>query len=581
LKRSLRTLPHKVWERVSGIESRRIRLDLSNTQSELTNTQSELTNTQSELTNTQSELTNTQSELRASRTVLNEFSGEVIQLVGRVDEITSKNPADVTVIVTTKNRPNLLLRALTSINRQSQLPLGVAIINNGEKFSPEEEARIRSTCSAVARIRMIDAQNLLDISSCRQLGLQNVSTKFAAYLDDDNIMWPRWIENAFEFMSERDVSFIYGAQLREDSDPSYFHQEFSKDKIREQNFVDTNSMMHKSDFGRWTPGVTRLSDWNFVLNYLSDHPDSLITPVSAISTLYKVDAPDRLSSSLYSPYRILIGLLHGLIPDGKQILAKKFRYCVVCDSSNSFSAGPNGRKYATCSECGSIERYRALKIINEVLRDYLVRKEVQGKVIEVAPSNVSRSIFEPFGDNYLNFDANPSADGRECDFIADICETPFKDNSVSEFVALHVLEHVPNDKVAMKEICRVMAPNGICILQVPLAENTDRTDEEVIIDDEIRAKRYGQSDHVRLYGTDIVERLEASGLIGRLLSMDDMLPKFLVDILGLDDGFKFIICTPNFDSSAAANLEKVIEVLTGELLKLEIFCRLFEELDSD
>ena len=52
MKRNQKTLPKKVWERLSGIEPRRLWLVLTYTQNELTNTQNELTNTQNELTNT-------------------------------------------------------------------------------------------------------------------------------------------------------------------------------------------------------------------------------------------------------------------------------------------------------------------------------------------------------------------------------------------------------------------------------------------------------------------------------------------------------------------------------------------------
>jgi glycosyltransferase involved in cell wall biosynthesis len=555
----LRELPKKVWERVSGIELRRIRFDL---------------------TNTQSELTNTQSQLYSSRNALKELSLEVMKLVETVDTNGAKNSVSVTVIVTTKNRLNLLLRALMSISRQSLLPKEILIINNGKKFTTEEEASVRNASGLIAGLRLLDAQHLLDVSSCRELGLQKVSTKYVTYLDDDNIMWPSWIKNAFEFMSDRNVSFIYGAQLREDLDSPYFFQEFSKEQIREHNFIDTNSIMHESNFGRWTPGVTRLSDWSFTLNYLSDHPESGITSLSSISTLYKVDGHDRVTTSLYSPYRLLIQLLHGLIPESKQIIEKKSRYCVVCCTSSSFSAGPNGRANAICMECGSIEKYRAFKIINEVIHDYLVKKEVRGKIIEVDPSNVSRLIFAPFGENYLNFETDPSADGIQCDFFSDICEISLVDKSVSEFVALGFLGQIPNYQVAMKEICRVLAPNAIGILHLPPAEDIQRSSGEVIIDDKIRNKRHSQSDQLALYGNDVLERLEANGMIGRLLSVEEMLPKFLVEILGLDSGFKFVIFTPNFDSSATANLVKLNEALTGDFLKLDVFCRLLEVLDS-
>jgi SAM-dependent methyltransferase len=283
---------------------------------------------------------------------------------------------------------------------------------------------------------------------------------------------------------------------------------------------------------------------------------------------------------LYTPYKVLIGLLHKLIPSSEQILEKKIRYCVICNTPSSFLPGPNGRKNATCSNCGSLERHRALKIINEVIFDDLIRNQVPGKIIEVAPSGVSKSIFSRHGSNYESFDINPSADGRDCDFIADICEIPLNDNSVSQFVALHVLEHVLNDQIAMKEISRVLAPNAICILQVPLAQNGEMTQEEVIADDGIRSARYGQADHVRLYGEDILNRLKANGLLGSFISVEDVLPQLLVDFLGLEDGMKFIICITQSNFASVGNLEKVIRNLKGDYQKLEVFCKTLTVLDS-
>ncbi len=76
----------------------------------------------------------------------------------------------------------------------------------------------------------------------------------------------------------------------------------------------------------------------------------------------------------------------------------------------------------------------------------------------------------------------------------------------------HVLEHVPDDRTAMKELFRVLAPGGMAILMVPIALERATTDEDPsVIDPHERIKRFGQFDHVRLYGRDYVDRLRAAG----------------------------------------------------------------------
>jgi hypothetical protein len=85
LTRNFSSVLKKIWERVTGIEPRRLWLELTNTQNELTNTQNELTNTQNELTNTQNELTNTQNELTNTHPQrhkrIHQYVAEALELV--------------------------------------------------------------------------------------------------------------------------------------------------------------------------------------------------------------------------------------------------------------------------------------------------------------------------------------------------------------------------------------------------------------------------------------------------------------------------------------------------------------------
>jgi predicted SAM-dependent methyltransferase len=75
----------------------------------------------------------------------------------------------------------------------------------------------------------------------------------------------------------------------------------------------------------------------------------------------------------------------------------------------------------------------------------------------------------------------------------------------------HVLEHV-DDRKALTEIMRILAPGGMLVASVPIIEGWDTTYEDVAIKDpEDRALHFGQSDHVRWYGRDFRDRLKAAG----------------------------------------------------------------------
>jgi len=94
----------------------------------------------------------------------------------------------------------------------------------------------------------------------------------------------------------------------------------------------------------------------------------------------------------------------------------------------------------------------------------------------------------------------------------DITAMPFADASFDLILCSHVLEHVPNDRQAMAELFRVLAPGGMALLMVPVALDRATTDEDPsVTDPHERIRRFGQFDHVRLYGRDYADRLKAAG----------------------------------------------------------------------
>lgn len=98
------------------------------------------------------------------------------------------------------------------------------------------------------------------------------------------------------------------------------------------------------------------------------------------------------------------------------------------------------------------------------------------------------------------------------DVKADICNLPFEDNAYDFIICNHVLEHIPDDTKAMKELYRVLAPGGTAIIQIPYDKNRDATFEDnSITDRDERARIFGQYDHVRIYGMDYFKKLATVG----------------------------------------------------------------------
>ena len=154
----------------------------------------------------------------------------------------------------------------------------------------------------------------------------------------------------------------------------------------------------------------------------------------------------------------------------------------------------------------SLERHRLLWLYLERETDFFNKKI---KVLHFAPEIAFHERLKRLKNiSYETIDLNsPLADIK-----ADICNLPIKNNSYDFILCNHVLEHIIDDKKAMKELYRILRRGGTGIFQVPLNMTNKKTYEDfTITDPNERNKAFGQYDHVRVYGMDFFERLENVG----------------------------------------------------------------------
>ncbi|WP_298346169.1 class I SAM-dependent methyltransferase [uncultured Algibacter sp.] len=154
----------------------------------------------------------------------------------------------------------------------------------------------------------------------------------------------------------------------------------------------------------------------------------------------------------------------------------------------------------------SLERHRLLWFYLQNETNFFSEKL---KVLHFAPEQAFYKRFKKLDNlNYVTTDLNsPLADVK-----ADICNLPFKDNEFDVIFCNHVLEHIPDDTKAMKELYRILKPSGWGIFQIPQDLNRKTTFEDnTITDKKERAKIFGQYDHVRVYGLDYFDKLRSIG----------------------------------------------------------------------
>lgn len=161
------------------------------------------------------------------------------------------------------------------------------------------------------------------------------------------------------------------------------------------------------------------------------------------------------------------------------------------------------RANALAPDSMSLERHRLIWLY---LRDYSDFFTAKYKVLHIAPEYCFIKRFKAMKNlDYITGDLeSPWADVK-----MDINTMPFDDNSFNVVLCNHVLEHIPDDVHAMREIYRVMKPGGWAILQVPMRYEMEKTDEDLTITDPAeRERRFLQNDHFRLYGRDYADRLK-------------------------------------------------------------------------
>ena len=92
---------------------------------------------------------------------------------------------------------------------------------------------------------------------------------------------------------------------------------------------------------------------------------------------------------------------------------------------------------------------------------------------------------------------------------------PYEDGRFDFFICSHILEHVRDDRKALRELYRILKPGGKGILMVPIILSISEIDEDpTVVEEGERWRRFGQNDHVRLYSKDgFLERVRDAGFI--------------------------------------------------------------------
>lgn len=151
------------------------------------------------------------------------------------------------------------------------------------------------------------------------------------------------------------------------------------------------------------------------------------------------------------------------------------------------------RKDACCPRCESLERHR---LAHYFLKD---RIGTENTTLHVAPERPVEKWLRQISTDYLSMDKASDAAMVKMD----LCELDLPDKSRTLVWCSHVLEHIEDDRQAMREMYRVLKPGGIALVQVPLQGHTTYEEPGARTASD-RKRVFGQWDHVRVCGLDIL-----------------------------------------------------------------------------
>jgi len=189
------------------------------------------------------------------------------------------------------------------------------------------------------------------------------------------------------------------------------------------------------------------------------------------------------------------------------VQTKKYGYLYTFDDAETL----NYNAYS-CPHCNASDRDRlyALYLTKRLLEQDTTKNIA---ILEIAPSRPLTEMLKKSAQITLrtadlmmdSVDDNINITDMKC----------YKEEAFDAFICSHVLEHVPDDIKALRELFRILKSGGWGILMVPIILTIDQIDEDPLLEDiGERWRRFGQGDHVRMYSRKgFVERVEGAGFI--------------------------------------------------------------------
>lgn len=177
----------------------------------------------------------------------------------------------ISVYIPTKDRPDLLARALDSIVKQTYQNIEVIICDDGSSYDVKELASKVFKNSNI-NYKVIVNEKSIGACASRNIAIRNASGKFITGLDDDDEFHTSRIDELIKNYSS-EYSFIATNMLKKGTDTPVFKQDLicTKDLIMWANVIGNQIFVEKSrviDVGGYDEKLTSCQDHDLWLRLI-------------------------------------------------------------------------------------------------------------------------------------------------------------------------------------------------------------------------------------------------------------------------------------------------------------------------
>lgn len=178
----------------------------------------------------------------------------------------------VSVIISTYNRPERLIKAVDSVLKQSFTDLEVIVVDDASKKDLEVEKKLSSIKDSRVKYFRLE-KNSGKHAIPKNFGIKQSSGQFVAFLDDDNTYRVDHIAKLYKALEANDkIDVAYGDRwihLPDGRETIGIYNSFNLGLLFTRNYIDTSDSLIKRSvldyIGGWDERYKRFSDWNLYL----------------------------------------------------------------------------------------------------------------------------------------------------------------------------------------------------------------------------------------------------------------------------------------------------------------------------